>query len=118
MSILLRRTDGEEAEGVGREHRTAFNSGKPHDSAMAAHCLITGHNIQRISAKLFHNTTQGHLLNKLEETETIATKSRDDTRLLNDLDATWMLWMLLGCFIRLAIHKILLFTKTASINHF
>ena len=72
------------------EHRTACNSGKPQDSAMEAHCLNTGHDIQLISANLLHNCTKCCLLNKLEEAETIVVKSREDSTLLNDLTATYV----------------------------
>ena len=69
---------------------TAFNSGKSQNSAIAAHCLTTGHDIQLIFAKLLHNCYKIRLLITLEEAETITAKSREDSRLPNDVEATYV----------------------------
>ena len=53
------------------DHRTAFNKGKKHDSAMAAHCLEENHSFENVSSKLIRSCSKGWLLNRLEEVETI-----------------------------------------------
>ena len=57
---------------------------------MAVHCSTIGHGIQMISARVLHNCTKSRLLNKIEEVETIAAKSKDGLTLLNDLEATYV----------------------------
>ena len=53
------------------DHQKAYNRKKSNDSAMAKHCLETGHNFSNISTDLVRSCSKGRFMNQVEEVETI-----------------------------------------------
>jgi len=71
------------------EHRTAYNTNKPQDSAMARHCLSSHHNFNKVTGKLIHQCSKGKYLDRVEETETLKALKVAGNNLLNDLSVTF-----------------------------
>ena len=71
------------------EHRSAYTAHKPHQSAMAKHCLDQNHDFNKVTGKIIHPCSKGRLMNRVEETETISTYNSAGANLLNDLRATF-----------------------------
>lgn len=67
------------------EHRHAYDRSTPEKSAVAKHCIDSGHNFDHIKFQLLHNATKGRLLNKLEEVEIASASTNNDVNLLNDI---------------------------------
>ena len=72
------------------EHRTAFNSQKAVDSAMAERCLREDHSFNNVSGKMLRVCSKRPLMNKYEEVETIATYQTIGNKLQNDSTATYV----------------------------
>jgi len=72
------------------EHRTALKPGSTKKSAFATHCRFNHHNFDKADVSLLHACPKGRLMNRLEETETIAAAISKKEHLLNDLSATYI----------------------------
>jgi len=72
------------------DHRTAFRNRQPSDSAMAKHCLDYHHNFSKVQHRLIRSCSEGRLMNKAEEVETIAAHTLSNQNLLNDMDAVYV----------------------------
>ena len=72
------------------EHRTAFNTQKAADSAMAEHSLREDHSFNNVSGKMLRVCCRGPIINKYEEVETIATYQTIGNKLQNNLTATYV----------------------------
>ena len=72
------------------EQRTALNPTSTKKSAFADHCRIHDYDFDRKPKSLFPVCTKGRVMNKLEETETIASVTSQGKILSNDLSATFV----------------------------
>ena len=72
------------------DHQTAFNKNKPNDSAMAKHCLETGHDFVKISADLIRSCSKSRFMNQAKEVETVHFFKISGKNLLNDLSASYV----------------------------
>ena len=72
------------------EHRTALNPTSTKKPAFADHCRTRHHNFDKTSTSLIHVCNKGPIMNKLEETETIAAATSTERVLVNDLAATFV----------------------------
>ena len=72
------------------EHRTALKPTSTKKSAFAAHCRSKRHDFNKLEVSLLHACPKGRLMNRLEETETIAAAISRKEHLLNDLSATFV----------------------------